>query len=66
MRCQCCNKSLSDYESSLKEINTRRYLDLCLDCLHEIKSINYVGNPILKESEVGTDVALYSDNKGYI
>jgi hypothetical protein len=36
MRCGCCNKRLSDYESTLKHAETGHYLDTCLDCLSEI------------------------------
>ena len=36
MRCTCCNKRLSDYESTLKHAETGHYLDTCMDCLSEI------------------------------
>lgn len=36
MRCQCCNKALSDYESVLKHPLTKEYLDICLVCLTDI------------------------------
>jgi hypothetical protein len=36
MRCGCCNKRLSDYESTLKHAETGHYLDTCMDCLSEI------------------------------
>ena len=36
MRCSCCNKRLSDYETTLKHGVTGEYLDTCLDCLSEI------------------------------
>ena len=36
MRCACCNRRLSDYESTLKHAETGQYLDLCMDCLSEI------------------------------
>ena len=36
MRCECCNKRLSDYESTLKHAETKHYLDTCMDCLSEI------------------------------
>ncbi len=36
MRCGCCNKRLSDYESTLKHAETGVYLDTCMDCLSEI------------------------------
>lgn len=36
MRCICCDKRLSDYESTLKHAVTGAYFDTCLDCLSEI------------------------------
>lgn len=36
MRCGCCNKRLSDYETTLKHAETGEYLDLCMDCLSDI------------------------------
>lgn len=36
MRCVCCDKKLSDYESTLKHAVTGGYLDTCLGCLSEI------------------------------
>ena len=36
MRCTCCNKRLSDYETTLKHAVTSEYLDTCLDCLSDI------------------------------
>lgn len=36
MRCSCCNKRLSDYETTLKHAETGQYLDTCFDCLSDI------------------------------
>lgn len=36
MRCSCCNKNLSDYESTLRHAETLAFLDTCLQCLKEI------------------------------
>ena len=36
MRCTCCNKNLSDYESTLKHAVTGAYLDTCTGCLSDI------------------------------
>lgn len=36
IRCSCCNKRLSDYETTLKHGVTGEYLDTCLDCLSDI------------------------------
>lgn len=32
MRCVCCNKSLSDYESTRRHAITREFLDMCNPC----------------------------------
>jgi hypothetical protein len=36
MRCLCCNRNLSDYESVLKHPETGHYLDICVKCLVDI------------------------------
>jgi hypothetical protein len=33
MRCYCCNKNLSDYESRLRHPVTNEFLDICRKCL---------------------------------
>ena len=35
MRCYCCDKELSDYESTLRSITSKQYLDMCMDCIRE-------------------------------
>lgn len=32
MRCYCCNKALSDYESTRRSANTGGFLDMCNKC----------------------------------
>lgn len=32
MRCVCCNKILSEFESTRKSITTNEYLDMCNRC----------------------------------
>lgn len=49
MRCQCCNRNLSDYESCLKHPTTGEYLDICTTCLQDIpiepvEPINHTNN----------------------
>lgn len=36
MRCQCCNRNLSDYESRLRHPVTNDFLDICKKCLVDI------------------------------
>lgn len=52
MRCYCCNRSLSDYESCLKHPTTLEYLDICTKCLEDIPI-----NPV--------EPASHTDNVGY-
>jgi hypothetical protein len=35
MRCECCNRILSDYEATAKNANTGAYLNACLFCLKD-------------------------------
>jgi hypothetical protein len=37
MRCCCCNKNLSDYESTRKSKSTGEYLDMCNKCYGTIE-----------------------------
>lgn len=37
MRCYCCNKMLSSFESTRKSANTGEYLDMCNKCYGTIK-----------------------------
>ena len=53
MRCYCCNRSLSDYESVLRHPETLEFLDICTKCLQDIpiKPIE----PVNKVNEVVDD-----------
>lgn len=45
MRCVCCNKLLTDFESSRKSVNTGEYLDMCTDCYKHIRDdVNVIEN----------------------
>jgi len=37
MRCYCCDKLLSDFESTRKSVTTGEYLDMCNKCYSTIK-----------------------------
>ena len=37
MRCVCCNKSLSDYESTRRHAITKEFLDMCNPCYSSIQ-----------------------------
>jgi hypothetical protein len=32
MRCRCCDKNLSDFESTRKHVTTGEYIDMCNQC----------------------------------
>ena len=36
MRCTCCNRNLSDYESTLRRADNNEFVDICLKCLKDI------------------------------
>jgi len=48
MRCECCDKNLSDYESTLRLVSTGDFADTCLKCLKGL-SIDVVGKQSLKK-----------------
>ena len=33
MRCNCCNKMLSDFEATRKNAKTGEYMDMCNECI---------------------------------
>lgn len=47
MRCYCCNKSLTDFESVLRHPVTMEFLDICSRCLKDIPI-----NPVEPASEI--------------
>lgn len=50
MRCQCCNRNLSDYESTLRHAITNQFVDMCNKCLKEV-DIPVRGRPDLNKFE---------------
>lgn len=59
MRCGCCNKRLSDYETTLKHAETGQYLDTCLDCLSEIA--HQVPMPVKARKDLIPDMDIHED-----
>ena len=47
MRCQCCDKNLTDFESVLRHPVTMEFLDICSRCLKDIPI-----NPVEPASEI--------------
>ena len=37
MRCYCCDRALSDFESTRRSVTTREFLDMCNKCYSTIK-----------------------------
>lgn len=48
MRCYCCNRVLSDYESTRKSATTGGYLDMCNKCVKS-SGISYEDRPDLED-----------------
>lgn len=36
MRCSCCNRALSDFESTRRHAITEAFLDICNNCFDEV------------------------------
>ena len=63
MRCYCCNALLTDYESTIKSVNTNTYLDMCLSCLKTVKDdILYKDRVDLLSSSDIDDLNIYLDD----
>ena len=59
MRCFCCDKRLSDYETTLKHAVTGEYLDTCLDCLSDIA--HDVPLPVKARKDLIADMDIHED-----
>ena len=53
MRCNSCDCNLTNYETSLKDVFTGQYVDMCYTCC-KLAGLNVVGNPIY-ENDVNLD-----------
>lgn len=67
MRCQCCNTMLTDYEATIKHAITRKYLEICSDCLKTIEAHIpiQVRQDLMAESDTALSESLVDDG-GYI
>lgn len=54
MRCYCCNKNLSDYESRLRSVVSNEFLDMCKKCLNE-SEILFTAPTNVEEDSVDDD-----------
>ena len=57
MRCSCCNKTLNDFEATMKHAITGEYLDTCRKCLSGL------GIPIIEREDLNEyeDPEIYDD-----
>jgi len=62
MRCDCCQKSLSDYESTLRHAITLEFMDTCRKCLTGL-NIPTIGREDLDMFEVMEDEYDIQDNQ---
>ncbi len=51
MRCYCCNKALSSFESTRKSATTGEYLDMCNKCYGTIKN----EAPAIERADLATE-----------
>ena len=50
MKCSCCDRFLSDYESTLRHAVTQEFMDICQKCLEDL-DIPVIGRPDLEKYE---------------
>jgi hypothetical protein len=57
MRCRCCDKNLSDFESTRKHITTGEYLDMCNKCYSTIDKqvLSYERYDLFDDEQDGKD-----------
>jgi hypothetical protein len=54
MKCGCCNKTLNDYEATLRHATTGEFLDTCMKCLKGL-GIPLRGREDLNKKELPED-----------
>lgn len=50
MRCDCCNRKLNDYETTLRHTHTGEFLNTCMKCIDGL-GIPYTGREDLEKSK---------------
>lgn len=63
MRCQICDKLLSDAEATWKHHLTNEYLDLCSNCARATNSITEDNLELLDFINIDKDTDWYVDNE---
>lgn len=56
MRCQCCNRNLNNYESTLRHPETGMFLDICMRCLDDIPITPVSNNTLYEDSGFEEDM----------
>ena len=56
MRCQCCNASLNDFESTMRHAITKQFLEMCGTCLRTVDAYIpvQVRNDLLSDADTGS------------
>ena len=52
MRCSCCNEALTDYEVTLRHAVTKKFLEMCGNCLKDTNIPIQVRNDLLSEMDL--------------
>jgi len=66
VRCQICDKLLSDFESTRKDAKTDQYLDMCFTCGRLTNQFCTVDNYDLMDSEDEANLDIVDDDYWYI
>jgi len=55
MRCQCCNASLNDFESTMRHAITKQFLEMCGTCIRTVDAYIpvQVRNDLLSDADTG-------------
>ncbi len=52
MRCSCCNAVLTDYEVTLRHAVTKKFIEMCGNCLKDTNIPIQVRNDLLSEMDL--------------
>jgi hypothetical protein len=62
MRCICCSVMLTPFESTMRTVNTNKYVDMCEKCYSYVESDLPVFVREDLRTEVGMDIAISKDD----
>ena len=52
MRCTCCNATLTDFEVTLRHAVTKKFIEMCSDCLKDTNIPLQVRNDLMREIDL--------------